>query len=76
MSIFPLLCSDPRNKDASAENNDSAKKEEEEEDEEEEEEILPGSTLFIKNLNFNTSEETLHEVSSRAQAANCIDIVV
>ncbi|ROL50773.1 putative RNA-binding protein 19 [Anabarilius grahami] len=52
---------EPRTKDASAENNDSAKKEEEEEDEEEEEQILPGSTLFIKNLNFNTSEETLHE---------------
>lgn len=72
-----MLRSEPRSKDASAENNDLAKKEEEEEDEEEEEEQpLPGSTLFIKNLNFNTSEETLHEVSSRAQAANCADIVV
>lgn len=71
-----MLRSEPRTKDASAENNDSAKKEEEEEDEEEEEQILPGSTLFIKNLNFNTSEETLHEVSSRAQAAHCVDIVV
>uniref|UniRef100_A0A8C1QML3 Probable RNA-binding protein 19 n=1 Tax=Cyprinus carpio TaxID=7962 RepID=A0A8C1QML3_CYPCA len=38
--------------------------EEEEEEEDEEELILPGSTLFIKNLNFNTSEETLREVST------------
>ena len=39
--------------------------EEEEEDDEEEEEdgSLPGCTLFIKNLNFNTTEETLREVS-------------
>uniref|UniRef100_A0A8C1I969 RNA binding motif protein 19 n=1 Tax=Cyprinus carpio TaxID=7962 RepID=A0A8C1I969_CYPCA len=47
-------------------NNDSAKKEEvEEEEEEEEEQILPGSTLFIKNLNFNTSEEALWETFSK-----------
>jgi len=64
-----LLHSEPQTKNANAENNDLAKKDEEEEDEEEEEEeILPGSTLFIKNLNFNTSEETLLEVNSRAQA--------
>jgi len=62
-----LLHSEPQTKNANAENNDLAKKDEEEE-EEEEEEILPGSTLFIKNLNFNTSEETLLEVNSRAQA--------
>uniref|UniRef100_A0AAX7U2H2 Probable RNA-binding protein 19 n=1 Tax=Astatotilapia calliptera TaxID=8154 RepID=A0AAX7U2H2_ASTCA len=35
--------------------------ENEEEDDEEEEEALPGSTLFIKNLNFNTTEEKLLE---------------
>uniref|UniRef100_A0A8D3ECR7 Probable RNA-binding protein 19 n=1 Tax=Scophthalmus maximus TaxID=52904 RepID=A0A8D3ECR7_SCOMX len=35
---------------------------EEEEDEDEEEESAPGSTLFIKNLNFSTTEETLQEV--------------
>lgn len=65
MSI--LLLPGPQTKDASVENNDSAKKEEEEEEEEDEEEqILPGSTLFIKNLNFNTSEETLREVSAEA----------
>uniref|UniRef100_A0A8C1KVN8 Probable RNA-binding protein 19 n=1 Tax=Cyprinus carpio TaxID=7962 RepID=A0A8C1KVN8_CYPCA len=33
--------------------------------EDEEELILPGSTLFIKNLNFNTSEETLRETFSK-----------
>uniref|UniRef100_A0A8C1GIB9 RNA binding motif protein 19 n=1 Tax=Cyprinus carpio TaxID=7962 RepID=A0A8C1GIB9_CYPCA len=55
-----------KKKDTSAENNDSAKKEEvEEEEEEEEEQILPGSTLFIKNLNFNTSEEALWETFSK-----------
>ncbi len=66
MSI--LLLPGPKTKDASVENNDSAEKEEEDEEEEEEEEeqILPGSTLFVKNLNFNTSEETLREVSAEA----------
>uniref|UniRef100_A0A3Q1HRR2 Probable RNA-binding protein 19 n=1 Tax=Anabas testudineus TaxID=64144 RepID=A0A3Q1HRR2_ANATE len=37
-----------------------SKKDEEEEDEEEEE-SAPGSTLFIKNLNFTTTEEKLQE---------------
>lgn len=32
------------------------------EEEEEEEESAPGSTLFIKNLNFSTLEEKLEEV--------------
>ncbi|EFB19054.1 hypothetical protein PANDA_014807, partial [Ailuropoda melanoleuca] len=35
------------------------------EEEEEEEESLPGCALFIKNLNFNTTEETLKEVFSK-----------
>lgn len=34
----------------------------EEEEEEQEEESSPGSTLFIKNLNFSTTEQTLQEV--------------
>lgn len=38
------------------------KKKEVNEEEEEEEESAPGSTLFIKNLNFNTTEEKLQEV--------------
>uniref|UniRef100_A0A671YBV9 Probable RNA-binding protein 19 n=1 Tax=Sparus aurata TaxID=8175 RepID=A0A671YBV9_SPAAU len=38
---------------------------EEEEDEEEEEESAPGSTLFIKNLNFDTTEEKLQETFSK-----------
>uniref|UniRef100_A0A4W6GAS6 Probable RNA-binding protein 19 n=1 Tax=Lates calcarifer TaxID=8187 RepID=A0A4W6GAS6_LATCA len=39
--------------------------EEQEEEEEEEEESAPGSTLFIKNLNFSTTEETLQETFSK-----------
>lgn len=31
-------------------------------DEEDEEESAPGSTLFVKNLNFSTTEQTLQEV--------------
>ena len=37
---------------------------EEEEEEEEEEESIPGATLFIKNLNFSTTEEALRQVRS------------
>ncbi|XP_009708279.1 PREDICTED: probable RNA-binding protein 19 [Cariama cristata] len=37
----------------------------EEEEEEEEEEIIPGCTLFIKNLNFATTEDTLKETFSK-----------
>ncbi|XP_057230179.1 probable RNA-binding protein 19 [Malurus melanocephalus] len=42
--------------------------EEEEEEDEEEEENVPGCTLFIKNLNFATTEDTLKETFSRAGA--------
>ncbi|XP_078523265.1 putative RNA-binding protein 19 [Lissotriton helveticus] len=42
------------------------KEEEEEDDEEEEEdESIPGCTLFIKNLNFTTTEETLQKTFSK-----------
>uniref|UniRef100_A0A8C5P7G9 Probable RNA-binding protein 19 n=1 Tax=Leptobrachium leishanense TaxID=445787 RepID=A0A8C5P7G9_9ANUR len=34
-------------------------------EEEEEEETVPGCTLFVKNLNFSTSEETLKEAFSK-----------
>lgn len=37
-------------------------KKEEEEEEEDEEECPLGSTLFIKNLNFSTTEDKLQEV--------------
>ncbi|XP_044052780.1 probable RNA-binding protein 19 [Siniperca chuatsi] len=40
-------------------------KKEEEVEEEEEEESAPGSTLFIKNLNFSTTEEKLQETFSK-----------
>ncbi|XP_007443350.2 probable RNA-binding protein 19, partial [Python bivittatus] len=52
-----------------SENSDAQKEieeEEEEEKEEEEEESLPGCTIFIKNLNFSTTEDTLKEVFSKA----------
>ncbi|XP_074061946.1 putative RNA-binding protein 19 [Macrotis lagotis] len=43
---------------------DALGKEEDEEDEDDDE-SLPGCTLFIKNLNFSTTEETLKEVFSK-----------
>ncbi|XP_055260316.1 probable RNA-binding protein 19 [Moschus berezovskii] len=53
----------------------SAKMEaEEEEEEEEEEESLPGCTLFIKNLNFDTTEETLKGVFSKVGAVKSCSI--
>nr|XP_040052103.1 probable RNA-binding protein 19 isoform X1 [Gasterosteus aculeatus aculeatus] len=39
--------------------------EDKEEEEEEEEESAPGSTLFIKNVNFSTKEEKLQETFSK-----------
>ncbi|NXE94729.1 RBM19 protein, partial [Menura novaehollandiae] len=42
--------------------------EDEEEEEEEEEENVPGCTLFIKNLNFATTEDTLKETFSKVGA--------
>lgn len=44
---------------------EAAAQEDEEEEEEEEEESIPGCTLFIKNLNFATTEDTLKEVSHK-----------
>nr|XP_020505544.1 probable RNA-binding protein 19 [Labrus bergylta] len=49
-------------------------KDEEEEDEEEEEESAPGSTLFIKNLNFSTTEEKLQETFSKCGKVNSCSI--
>ncbi|NWY38160.1 RBM19 protein, partial [Sylvia atricapilla] len=46
----------------------AAQEEEEDEEEEEEEENVPGCTLFIKNLNFATTEDTLKETFSKAGA--------
>ncbi|XP_053525741.1 probable RNA-binding protein 19 isoform X3 [Artibeus jamaicensis] len=46
----------------------------EEEEEEEEEESLPGCTLFIKNLNFDTTEETLRGVFSKVGAVKSCSI--
>ncbi|XP_068166711.1 probable RNA-binding protein 19 [Antennarius striatus] len=47
------------------EKKETIEKQEEEEEEEEEEESSPGSTLFIKNLNFSTTEEKLQETFSK-----------
>uniref|UniRef100_A0A8D2JJ38 Probable RNA-binding protein 19 n=1 Tax=Sciurus vulgaris TaxID=55149 RepID=A0A8D2JJ38_SCIVU len=52
----------------------TAKAEEEEEEEEEEDESLPGCTLFIKNLNFSTTEETLREVFSKVGAVRSCSV--
>lgn len=53
------------NKNAADQQTDANEKEEEDDEEdEEEEESLPGSTLFVKNLNYSTTEESLQEVGS------------
>uniref|UniRef100_A0A3B3TPZ7 Probable RNA-binding protein 19 n=1 Tax=Poecilia latipinna TaxID=48699 RepID=A0A3B3TPZ7_9TELE len=46
-------------------NKEKKKEEDEQEEEDEEEEAVPGSTLFIKNLNFSTTEEKLQEIFSK-----------
>ncbi|XP_037339348.2 probable RNA-binding protein 19 isoform X2 [Pungitius pungitius] len=51
--------------DAMKEQQQQKKEEEEEEEEDEEEESAPGSTLFIKNVNFSTTEEKLQETFSK-----------
>ncbi|XP_035412733.1 probable RNA-binding protein 19 [Cygnus atratus] len=56
---------------------ETAAQEEEEEDEEEdeeEEESVPGCTLFIKNLNFATTEDTLNETFSKVGAVKSCTI--
>ncbi|XP_056384740.1 probable RNA-binding protein 19 isoform X2 [Hyla sarda] len=45
-----------------------------ESEESEDEETLPGCTLFIKNLNFSTNEETLKEVFSKLGAVKTCSI--
>ncbi|NXC70007.1 RBM19 protein, partial [Anhinga anhinga] len=47
---------------------------EEEEEEEEEEESIPGCTLFIKNLNFATTEDTLKATFSKVGAVKSCTI--
>ncbi|KAM9281828.1 putative RNA-binding protein 19 [Morus bassanus] len=44
------------------------------EEEEEEEESIPGCTLFIKNLNFATTEDTLKEMFSKVGAVKSCTI--
>ncbi|NXV76914.1 RBM19 protein, partial [Atlantisia rogersi] len=52
----------------------AAQQKEEEEEEEEEEESIPGCTLFIKNLNFATTEDTLKETFSKVGAVKSCTI--
>ncbi|NXH78989.1 RBM19 protein, partial [Hydrobates tethys] len=52
----------------------AAQEEDEEEEEEEEEESIPGCTLFIKNLNFATTEDTLKETFSKVGAVKSCTI--
>ncbi|NXY82189.1 RBM19 protein, partial [Alcedo cyanopectus] len=52
----------------------SAQEEEEEEEEDEEEESIPGCTLFVKNLNFATTEDTLKETFSKVGAVKSCTI--
>ncbi|XP_029475657.1 probable RNA-binding protein 19 [Rhinatrema bivittatum] len=47
---------------------------EEEEEDEEEEETIPGCTLFIKNLKFTTTEETLRAAFSKVGAVKSCTI--
>ncbi|TVK90450.1 putative RNA-binding protein 19 [Bagarius yarrelli] len=58
---------DTLNINAADKQTETSKKQEEEEEEEdeEEEESLPGSTLFVKNLNYSTTEESLQETFSK-----------
>ncbi|KAL1768765.1 putative RNA-binding protein 19 [Sigmodon hispidus] len=66
----PEMVLDPEGEKTSGEEakTPAGKPEEEEEEEDEEEESVPGCTLFIKNLNFSTTEETLREVFSKVGA--------
>ncbi|MEJ1282002.1 RNA binding motif protein 19 [Cricetulus griseus] len=68
----PEMVLDPEGEKTSGEGAEAptgkVEEEEEEEEEDEEEESVPGCTLFIKNLNFSTTEETLKEVFSKVGA--------
>ncbi|KAE8634175.1 hypothetical protein XENTR_v10002218 [Xenopus tropicalis] len=57
-----------------ADTKEEVKEMEVEDQEEDEEEALPGCTLFIKNLNFSTSEETLKEIFSKVGAVKSCSI--
>ncbi|KAI5109104.1 putative RNA-binding protein 19, partial [Silurus meridionalis] len=50
------------------------KEDEGEEEDEEEEESPPGSTLFVKNLNYSTTEESLKETFSKCGAVKTCSI--
>ncbi|XP_064024576.1 probable RNA-binding protein 19 isoform X2 [Pogoniulus pusillus] len=60
--------------EAQEEEEEEEEEAEEEEEEEEEEESIPGCTLFIKNLNFATTEDTLKETFSKVGAVKSCTI--
>ncbi|NXF08254.1 RBM19 protein, partial [Smithornis capensis] len=66
--LFILFVSGETIKDSEEAAAQEKEEEKEEEEEEEEEENIPGCTLFIKNLNFATTEETLKETFSKVGA--------
>ncbi|NXF94264.1 RBM19 protein, partial [Eubucco bourcierii] len=57
-----------------AQEEEEEEEEEEVEEEEEEEESIPGCTLFIKNLNFATTEDTLKETFCKVGAVKSCTI--
>ncbi|KAK2837318.1 hypothetical protein Q5P01_014530 [Channa striata] len=65
VGVFVTAKPEPDKEDKLKEKKEKEEDEEEEEEEDEEEESAPGSTLFIKNLNFSTTEEELQETFSK-----------
>ncbi|XP_035022008.2 probable RNA-binding protein 19 [Hippoglossus stenolepis] len=65
VGVFVAAKPEPVPEKEEAVKEDKKEAEEEEEEEEEEEDSAPGSTLFIKNLNFSTTEEKLQETFSK-----------
>ncbi|XP_030632510.1 putative RNA-binding protein 19 isoform X2 [Chanos chanos] len=55
----------PAQKDTDKTAGQDQEEEDDEEEEEDDDESLPGATLFIKNLNFSTTEETLRQTFSK-----------
>ncbi|XP_015253863.1 PREDICTED: probable RNA-binding protein 19 [Cyprinodon variegatus] len=62
VGVFTAAKQEMDKKETAVEEN---KKEEDDQEDEEEEEAQPGSTLFIKNLNFSTTEEKLQNIFSK-----------
>ncbi|XP_054853007.1 probable RNA-binding protein 19 [Eublepharis macularius] len=70
----PLGTGSCENEEGKTKPEETRMEDEDEEEEEDEGESIPGCTLFIKNLNFSTTEETLKEVFSKAGAVKSCTI--